>query len=49
MRRLRQRNPQALGVVAVESQRGNESRTLNLGLGYTGDVLVNNLGIMVLK
>jgi len=30
----------------LESQRGNESRTLMLDYGYTPDVLINNIGIM---
>jgi 7,8-dihydropterin-6-yl-methyl-4-(beta-D-ribofuranosyl)aminobenzene 5'-phosphate synthase len=30
----------------LESQRGNEARTLMLDYGYTPDVLINNMGIM---
>ncbi len=30
----------------LESQRGNEPRTLMLDYGYTPDVLINNMGIM---
>src|SRR5262249_53587008 len=30
----------------LESQRGNELRTLMLDFGYTPDVLINNMGLM---